>query len=185
MSGFTSCNSGHHGKANPHGVPNPSRKATNASTSPFVYARRYLDWNRYTFLYHTTGKEDAKTFDAQGGGVATSQAITTLRTELNLGQVYGCAPASYCVSCAPFNDSRNIFPGVVEPAVKAVVINPARADKARVILGNTGAIRFDLYKGPFTYDDNFIVSPFRDVFLYIPDVPYAKAKTLLNQYVSA
>ncbi|KAG4221330.1 hypothetical protein PC116_g30194 [Phytophthora cactorum] len=35
-----------------------------------------------------------------------------------------------------------------------------------------------MYKGPFTYDDQFIVSPFRDIFLYIPGVTYALAKNL-------
>jgi hypothetical protein len=180
MSGFDSKNSGYCGASNPCGVPNPTKKATSISTTPFVWSRRYLDWNRYTFMYHTIGKQDAKTFDTPKA-LGTSKEITDLRTELNLGQVYGCVPDFYCMQCVPFNDSKNIFPAVIEPAVKAVVLNPARADKSRIIIGNTGGIRFDLYKGPFTFDDNFIVSPFRDVFLYIPDVAYADAKGLLDK----
>lgn len=45
---------------------------------------------------------------------------------------------------------------------------------------NTGSIRFDLVKGPFTYDDSFIVSPFDDAFQYVASVPYSLAKNVLN-----
>jgi len=44
---------------------------------------------------------------------------------------------------------------------------------------NTGSIRFDLVKGPFTYDDSFIVSPFNDAFQYIASVPYKYAKNVI------
>lgn len=178
VSGFDSSNSGFKGVKNPHGVPNPSRPAKEGSKSPFVYSRRYLDWNRKTFLYHS--KQTEKTYDYHSGLRVTGD-ITKVRDELKLGQVYGCAPQDYCIDCAPFTDPKNIFPGVIYPAVSAVVLNETRKDKSRIILGNTGAIRFDLHKGPFTYDDNFIVAPFRDVFLYIADVPFDKASAVLDK----
>ena len=90
----------------------------------------------------------------------------------------GCVPQSYCQTCVSFTDRSNIFT-VLADALGTIVVNPDRADTPRIVLTNTGGIRFDLVKGPFTYDDNFIVSPFRDVFFYIPDVPYAQASTLL------
>jgi hypothetical protein len=40
---------------------------------------------------------------------------------------------------------------------------------------NTGAMRFDIFKGPFTEDSAFIVSPFTSTFRYVKDVPYDKA----------
>ncbi|PNY23455.1 Uncharacterized protein TCAP_06593 [Tolypocladium capitatum] len=178
MSGFDASNSGFCGVANPHGVANPRRPARPGSQAPWVYSRRYLDWNRKTFAYHSG--RDEETYDHHSGQRVTGD-IAEVRHELKLGDVYGCAPQDWCMNCAPFTDQRNIFPGVVVPAVAAVVVNKTRADRARLILGNTGAIRFDLHKGPFTYDDNFIVSPFRDVFLYIPDVPFAKASKLITQ----
>jgi hypothetical protein len=180
MSGFDSTNSAFKGVKNPHGVANPSRPAVENAVSPFVFSRRYLDWNRNTFVYHTN-QTPAK-FD-YGSGLRVTGDITELREELKLGEIYGCAPKTWCMSCAPIDDEKNIFPGVIIPAVSAIVVNQTRADKHRLILGNTGAVRFDVYKGPFTYDDNFIVSPFRDVFLYIPDVPFAKAKTIISQCV--
>jgi hypothetical protein len=86
MSGFDSSNSGYNGVKSPHGVPNPSRKATSASTSPFVYSRRYLDWNRYTFEYHSIGTQSDADFDYHSGLRVTDE-ITTDRKHLNLGKV--------------------------------------------------------------------------------------------------
>lgn len=178
MAGFDSSNSGYHGIDSPHGVKTASRPALANSTSPFVYSRRYLDWNRKTFIYHS--KQDDATFDYHSG-LRVTDDIATTREELQLGDVYGCAPETWCIDCLPFEDSGNIFPGVIEPAVATIVVNDDRKDTARLIVGNTGAIRFDLYKGPFTYDDNFIVSPFRDVFLYVPDVPFELAKGVIDK----
>lgn len=59
------------------------------------------------------------------------------------------------------------------------MINASRSDVARYIIINSGSIRFDLVKGPFTYDDSFIVSPFDDAFQYIPNVPYDMARKVL------
>jgi len=178
MSGFSSCNSGHHGPANPCGVPNPTRKATNTSTSPFVWSRRYLDWNRYTFTYHTVGTQDVAAFDVPVGE-ETTKNITQVRIEQNLGKVYGCVPEYYCMRCVPFGSPTNIFTMLAD-AMATMVVNEARANVARLVVANTGSVRYDLYKGPFTYDDNFIVSPFRDTFLYIPEVPYDLAKGLVD-----
>ena len=180
MSGFNKKNSGYCGVDKPHGVKLASRPATPKSKSGFVYSRRYLDWNRNTFIYHSNN--DPKTYDYHSGE-RVSKELTDVREELKLGEVFGCAPQSWCMTCVPFTNSSNIFPGVIVPAVKKIVVSPDRKDKARIILGNTGGIRFDLPKGPFTYDDNFVVSPFRDAFLYIKDVPYDKASKLLTQYV--
>jgi len=87
-------------------------------------------------------------------------------------------PDFYCATCVAFNAPTNIFT-VLSDAMSTVVISPNRSSVQRMIYANTGSVRFDMYKGPFTYDDNFIVSPFRDVFLYIPDVPYSLASGLL------
>ncbi|KAK5991831.1 Secreted protein [Cladobotryum mycophilum] len=178
MSGFNSSTSGFRGPRNPVGVLNPSRKALNSSTSPFVYSRRYLDWNRKTFVYHSTN--DSATFDDPYGLHITGD-ITTTRAGLKLGDVYGCAPETWCINCVPFGEKGDIYTGVVAPAIASVVVNQSRADKSRLYLGNTGIVRFDLHKGPFTYDDNFIVAPIRDVFMYIADVPFSLAREAIDR----
>ncbi|KAH8684865.1 Metallo-dependent phosphatase-like protein [Tricladium varicosporioides] len=164
------------GNVKPRGVANPTRKATNTSTSGLVYSRRYLDWNRLTFEYHATNSQES-TFDYHSGLRVTGE-ITDARKKLNLSSLYGCAPETYCQSCKPFQADGNIF-SLVPVALGATVINASRASTPRYIIVNTGSIRFDLVKGPFTYDDSFIVSPFNDAFQFIKDVPYDMARKVL------
>ncbi|KAI2643239.1 Metallo-dependent phosphatase-like protein [Xylaria nigripes] len=176
MSGFCPENSGYHGAMpNPTRAVNPTRKATETSTSSFRYARRYLDWNRKTFTYHSQ-TSDAR-FDTKDGLATTSQ-ITGYRQQLNLTQLYGCVPQDYCMTCAPVDSPKSIFPLLGE-ALAQIVVRDDRKDKARYLIANTGNIRFDMYKGPFTFDDKFIVSPFTNTFVYIKDVPYEKASKVL------
>lgn len=180
------------GCANPAGVPNPSRRAVNSSESTSgssygsanstnssspLYARRYLDWNRLTFEFHATGSQ-SQVFDTPRG-LNTTHDITGLRQSLNLTKLYGCAPQTWCVTCAPFLSDGSIY-SLLQDAATAVVVNETRRDNARVMLLNTGSVRFDLPKGPFTYDDSFIVSPFDNAFQYIPEVPYEIAGSILD-----
>ena len=188
MSGIQS--KSYRGAMNPKGVPNPTMKAMSvktstasaglaSSTSPsnLTYSRRYLDWNRLTFEYHAAGSQ-IRTFDTTKG-VAVTQNITTTRQELNLTSLYGCAPQTWCISCAPFLSNGSIF-SLLQQALAATIQTTARADKPRLIVLNTGSIRFDLPMGPFTYDDSFIVSPFTDAFQYLPDIPYSVASQVLT-----
>jgi hypothetical protein len=180
------------GNMKPRGVPNPTRKAvrvasasgsaampssTNSTSSSLVYSRRYLDWNRLTFAYHAVGSQDS-TFDLERGLRVTSD-VTAARRELNLTSLYGCAPQTYCVSCRPFASNGSIY-GLIQVALAATVVNQSRADIPRLIIVNTGSIRFDLVQGPFTFDDSYIVSPFNNRFLFIPNVPYAEASQVLG-----
>ncbi|OCK79951.1 hypothetical protein K432DRAFT_298685 [Lepidopterella palustris CBS 459.81] len=189
MSGIKSdkCNAEH----NPRGVPNPTRSAVppastgtasaglpkSSTSSTTVYARRYLDWNRLTFAYHAEGSQD-RTFDTYQGKKGTTE-ITTARKQLNLTSLFGCAPETYCQYCKPFLADGNIF-SLLQTALATVVVNQTRANIPRIIIINTGSVRFDLAKGPFTYDDSFIVSPFSDAFQYIPNVPYSMASQVIG-----
>lgn len=186
------------GNMRPRGVPNPTRRAvrvatasgsaampsatnstssSNMSSSSLVYSRRYLDWNRLTFAYHATGSQDS-TFDIRRGLRVTDE-ITEARQELNLTALYGCAPRTYCQSCVEFQAEGSIY-GLISTALAATVVNESRADIPRLIILNTGSIRFDLVQGPFTFDDSFIVSPFTNRFVFLPDVPYAQASQVLG-----
>lgn len=184
MSGINA--TGFNGTVYPAGVLNPSTPAitndTMNSTAPessdLLYFRRYLDWNRWTFAYHAEGSQDYKAFDT-AKGLNITEEIYEDRIALNLNEVIGCAPSTWCMTCAPFESEDSIY-SLLETALAAVVINETRADIPRLIIINTGSIRFDLAQGPFTYDDTFIVSPFTDAFQYLPDVPYEYAKQVLD-----
>jgi len=168
----------------PKGVPNPTRKAippnsTATGTSDLRYARRYLDWNRLTFAYHAKGSQPyTSDFDTEKGKTITSE-ITTWRQKLNLTDLYGCAPETYCQYCKPFLAPGNIFT-LLQKALSTIIVNPARKTIPRIIIVNTGSVRFDLPKGPFTYDDSFIVSPFKNKVQYIPSVPWSQASKILD-----
>lgn len=136
-----------------------------------------MDWNRLTFEYHAVGSQ-VKDFDYHSG-LRVTEEVTDTRELLKTNTLYGCAPQSWCFSCVPYGDPGNIFT-LVPVALGATVVNTARASTPRIIIANTGSIRFDLFKGAFTYDDSFIVSPFTDGFQYIPNVPYALASKVLT-----
>ncbi|KAK7511875.1 Metallo-dependent phosphatase-like protein [Phyllosticta citriasiana] len=145
--------------------------------SSLLYSRRYLDWNRLNFAYHADRSQDTD-FDTQQGKAVTA-TITGARSQLNLTRVIGCAPMTYCIFCKAFGAEGSIYK-LLEEALSKVVVNETRKDTPRIILANSGTIRFDLVQGPFTYDDAFIVSPFENTFKYIPDVPWDLAKTILD-----
>lgn len=182
----------YNGTDKPKGVPNPTTKAikkTNstisgnatssgsANSSSLTYSRRYLDWNRITFEYHAAGSQ-TKGFDS-AKGLNTTQDIYDLRQELNLTRFFGCAPQTWCVSCVPFLSENSIYT-LLQKAAAEVVVNDSRADNTRIIIQNTGGVRFDLPQGPFTFDDSFIVSPFTNAFEYLPDVPYELAGQVIG-----
>lgn len=152
----------------PEGVLNPSRKpiqvrvtgtntytvrptATNpaiaTATSDLLYARRYLDWNRRTFAFHALGSQD-RILDFPTGKKIT-QDIFGSRKALNLTEVIGCIPESYCVDCKKADEPGSLYK-LLLTALDEVIINEARAKKPRLILTNTGSVRYDLVKGPFT-----------------------------------
>ncbi|KAF6804194.1 ser thr protein phosphatase [Colletotrichum musicola] len=182
---------GYKGALYPKGVPHPSQRAvsvaagaaplvsnaTAAGNSSLTYFRRYLDWNTLTFEYHAVGSQ-AKAFNTSKG-VSVSSEITANRKNLNLTTLYGCAPQTWCINCAPFMSNGSMF-SLTTTALAATIITKERASTPRIIIANTGHIRFDLVKGPFDYDSSFIVSPFTDAFEFIPDVPWALAKQVLQ-----
>ncbi|THW48888.1 calcineurin-like phosphoesterase [Aureobasidium pullulans] len=153
MSGIES--SHYRGKVNPKGVPNPTMKAKK---------------------YHAEGSQ-TKAFDTTKG-LAVTENITATRKELNLTSIYGCAPQTWCLSCAPFMSEGSIY-SLLATALSATIITEERASKPRLIITNSGHIRFDLAEGAFDYDSSFIVSPFTDAFNYLPDVPYHLASQVL------
>lgn len=152
----------------PEGVLNPSRKpihvnvtgtktytvgptATNpaiaTAISNLLYARRYLDWNRRTFAFHAIGSQDRILNFPTGEKI--TQDIFGSREALNLTELIGCIPESYCVDCKKVGEPGSLYT-LLLTALGEVIINKARANIPRLILTNTGSVRYDLVKGPFT-----------------------------------
>lgn len=143
----------------------------------FSFHRRYIDNNLLGLQYHTG--LDATTFPTERGR-NVSAMITKARSELDLDYAFGCAPKTLWMSRSPYPGGDSIYSWLEEEVLPDVVVNPSRRDVPRLAIFNTGAIRFDIFKGAFTRDTTFIVSPFLSVLTYIPDVPYQQARQVID-----
>ncbi|KAI0402478.1 ser/Thr protein phosphatase family [Xylaria palmicola] len=152
-------------------------KGSASTNAAVTFKRRYID-NNVLGLQHHAGVDD-KTFSTLHGR-NVSQMITDARKALNLDRRIGCAPGDLWMTRAKYPSDTSIFTWLENEVVPDVVVNKERADKPRLTIINTGAIRFDIFKGPFTKDSTYLISPFTSTFNYVPDVSYDVAKKVLQ-----
>jgi hypothetical protein len=155
-----------------------NHKAT-SQKSKLTFSRRYIDNNLFS-LHHHSGKDD-KSFPTKHG-LDVSKAISDARKSLGLTHKYGCTPHDYWVSRRPYPHKESIFTLIEAKMLPLSVSKSDRIQSGRkaLVLTNTGAIRFDIFKGAFTKDTKFLVSPFTSAFRYIPDVPYKAARQVIK-----
>lgn len=154
-----------------------TKKSGNAQTSAVSFHRRYID-NNLLGLYHHSGLNETSFPTEHGRNV--SKKITEARKELDLDKRFGCAPKDYWMARTKYPSEDSIFSLIDEKVLPDVIVNDSRKDIPRLAIINTGAIRFDIFKGPFTLDTTYIVSPFLSKMVFIPKVPYSVAKKVLN-----
>ena len=142
-----------------------------------TFSRRYIDNNLFSYFHHTG--LNASTFPTPHGLNVSSQ-IRSAREKLKLDHSYGCAPQTFWTNRAPFPSDSSIFTLLKDRVFPDVVSQDDRAKVPRIVLTNTGAIRFDIFGGNFTTDTMYAVSPFTSGFRFIKDVPWKKAKLILN-----
>ena len=158
------------------GIPGEKRKQPKEQAST-TFFRRYIDNNLFSF-YHHTGLNESTFHTDHGRNV--SKMIQSARTELKLDKTFGCAPKDYWMSRAAYPSKDSIFTLLEEKVLPDVVRDESREDKPRLAIINTGAIRFDIFEGPFTRDSTFIVLPFTGGFRYLKNVPIEQAYKLLS-----
>ncbi|KAI9845032.1 MAG: hypothetical protein M1838_001936 [Thelocarpon superellum] len=146
------------------------------ATAGLSFQRRYIDNNLYSLHHHTN--LNASTFPT-AHGTKVSKVIAEARTALGLDKMFGCAPRDLWLNRVKYPGKHSIFSWLQESVIPDTVTDPKRKDQAKMVITNTGAIRFDIFKGAFTRDHTFIVSPFESEFRFIKDVPYNTAKRLL------
>ncbi|KAL2863108.1 Metallo-dependent phosphatase-like protein [Aspergillus lucknowensis] len=142
-----------------------------------VFNRRYIDNNLFSFHHHTGLNET--TFPTERGR-NVSRLIRESRTALQLDEIYGCVPRTLWVSRVPHSSEDSIYTWLHQKVLPDVLKDKSRSGKPALAIVNTGAIRFDLFKGEFTRDSAYIVSPFTSGFRYLKDVPYDKAALVLE-----
>lgn len=151
-------------------------KTSQQSAAGPVFKRRYIDNNIFSY-YHHTGL-DQESFPTEKG-LNVSRLIAKARTDLHLDQIHGCAPHDLWMSRVKYPDPSSIYTWL-ETQVLGDLRDETRGDTPRVAIINTGAMRFDIFKGPFTQDSTFIVSPFTSTFRYVKDIPYDKAQLIVE-----
>ncbi|KAF2761408.1 hypothetical protein EJ05DRAFT_530853 [Pseudovirgaria hyperparasitica] len=150
------------------GLNGHSKSEDVSASKGLTFSRRYIDNNLFSLRHHSGTDQDTFTTSA---GSKTSALIHEARKNLTLDTRYGCAPQDYWVNRAPY---PSVLPGQFKQSHRAAKGHPA------LVITNTGAMRFDVFKGPFTRDTTFLISPFTSQFSYLRDVPYKKAKKLLQ-----
>ncbi|KAK4200641.1 Metallo-dependent phosphatase-like protein [Triangularia verruculosa] len=151
--------------------------SSEADAAAFKFHRRYID-NNLLGLYHHSGL-NASTFHTEHGKNVTA-IIAKARKELDLDYTFGCAPKNYWMSRSPYPGPDSIYTLLEEEVIPDIAVNHKRKDVPRLVIVNTGAIRFDIFKGAFTRDSTYITSPFLSVLNHIPDVPYHAAKKVIK-----
>ncbi|GAA5849619.1 hypothetical protein JCM5353_004409 [Sporobolomyces roseus] len=137
------------------------------------FARRYIDQNRNSYAYHT-GTEN---FDTEQGQAITAELVETAK-RFNLTEQYGVSPQDYFLHRYPANSQHSIFHLLTTQILPTLIRRDDRPVKPFTVL-NTGSVRFDLFKGPFTRNDQWILLPFPNNFLFVPSIPVKLASKLI------
>ncbi|KAH7045853.1 Metallo-dependent phosphatase-like protein [Macrophomina phaseolina] len=161
------------------GLHTGKTKTLAPETAGLKFGRRYIDNNLFS-LHHHSGKNETDFPTPEGKSV--TDMIAKARKELGLDQRHGCAPQNLWVNRAQYPSNESIFTWLQEHVLPEQLSNTSRIanNKKALAITNTGAMRFDIFKGPFTKDSTFLVSPFTSGFRYVKDVPYADAKKVLQ-----
>lgn len=158
------------------GISTNDRQLTPARATP-TFNRRYIDNNLVSFYHHTGLDEETFHTDA---GQHTSQLIQQSRNALQLDKVHGCAPRDLWMSRTKYPSNGSIYTWLEEQVLPSSLKDESRRGVPALAVVNTGAIRFDIFKGPFTQDTTFIVSPFTSGFRYVKDISYDKAQLIVE-----
>ncbi|KAI9367673.1 Metallo-dependent phosphatase-like protein [Aspergillus egyptiacus] len=142
-----------------------------------VFERRYIDNNLFSFHYHTGLNKS--TFPTEHGR-NVSRLIQQSRSALQLDEIYGCVPRTLWMARTPYTAEDSIYAWLQKQVLPDMLSDKSRLGKPALAIVNTGAIRFDLYKGQFTRDSAYIVSPFTSGFRFLKDIPYDKALLVLE-----
>lgn len=142
--------------------------------------RKYIDFNLHSFMYHTN-HTILDNFNTEKG-LFVSKELSKYSNDLKLDESYGNVPHNYYISAANYqNNDENSLLKFLEDEI-LIQLKPKSCnnnskiiegsnDNDRIILINTGGIRYDLYKGEFNKNSLFTVSPFQNMWRILPSIP--------------
>lgn len=153
-----------------------SKDGVEVSRKNPTFGRRYIDNNLWSFYHHAD--KVGVGFSTKLGENVTKQ-IAAAREALSLDSRHGCAPRDLWLSRVGPDDDNSIHKWL-RTEVFPDEFSSSKHPAAKLVITNTGAIRFDIFKGPFTRDTSYQVTPFTTGFRYIKDVKYSVASKLLD-----
>ncbi|SNX81941.1 uncharacterized protein MEPE_00646 [Melanopsichium pennsylvanicum] len=162
------------------GIKDLQKRKRAGNRGKVKFTRRYIDANPRNFAHHLKLNSTRQLATKKGSFIRF--IMNAISEAWNLSRLHGVVPQDYYLDRVPYGDNSSllslladqVLPKVVRPSEKS------RQDRKSLVLINSGSQRFDVYSGPFTRNDQYIVSPFKDRFLYMPDVPWGIAKHLLH-----
>ncbi|KAF9222392.1 hypothetical protein BS17DRAFT_783645 [Gyrodon lividus] len=148
-----------------------------AAEGNITFTRRYLDQNRVTYEYHT--RTSNSTFDTVFGRSITS-GLQELAVDFDLAYLYGTAPQDYTMSQDPYPSNGSVLTlFIADAAPVALAINNTRAGVPNIMITNSGELRFNVFAGAFTKNDQLTAAPFTDSFFYIANITFSIANQVL------
>lgn len=140
------------------------------------FERRYIDNNLYS-LHHHSGTNTSTFATTLGKNV--SQTIQQDRQKLRLDKTFGCAPHDYWLNRAEYPSKESLLSLLEDKILPDTFTTQNSSTTPAIVLTNSGAMRFDIFAGPFTTDTTYLVCPFTSGFREIKNVPYEAATQVL------
>lgn len=156
------------------GVSTGKKDSVSSQKSSLKYERLYIDNNLFSLRHHSGTNET--TFPTESGK-NVSAAITSARKELKLDHAFGCAPQDFWLNRAPYPSDSSLLTWLEDKVLPATFNGTGSPS---IVITNSGALRFDIFKGPFTIDSTFLVSPFTSGFRKAKNIPYKAASQVLQ-----
>lgn len=132
------------------------------SDSPQFF-RRYLDFSKKSFAHHLRTAQLPTTEK----GAHISDVLKAVRQKLNLDAQLGYVSRTYYMSSKPMDSDENLYHLLTAQVLPKLHSKSTNESVSRFVLINTGAVRYDLYEGPFTMDSEYIVLPFPNDWLFL------------------
>lgn len=140
------------------------------------YERMYIDNNLFS-LHHHSGT-NSTTFETELGQ-NVSKSIHVDRKKLKLDKTFGCAPHDYWLNRAEYPSRTSLLSLLSDKILPDTFTTPNTSSNPAIVMTNSGAMRFDVFAGPFTTDTTYLICPFTSAFRQIKNVPYEAATQVL------
>lgn len=134
----------------------------------------WIPTNLDTF-YQITGTT-SKNFDTPLS-LSMKQQIQTAYKQLDLGHVFGCAPATY-IPELPDTNSSSAYYLLINKIMPYYFLKNETC--TQYFITNTATIRSTIYQGTVTRDDIFSISPFKDRYMYFEKVSGSVLQQVVN-----